>query len=346
MAAAGVIATLLPAAAFFLKLGRFAPARMLIERGVPVALATDINPGGGFTPSMPFVMPLACFGMGLTLEEALVAATVNAAAALGRHDRVGSLEAGKQLDAVILDGPLADLVRVGAPVRARWSIKRGAVVAGSCGDRIASMIAAARPARCTELLDRVAAPEPTPGGGSVSAIAGAFGAALAQMVAGLPRTRHDTDDERAALATLHAPLADLRERLVALADEDTAAFDRLMAAFRLPKASDEDKTARRAAIQAATRDATTVPLQTAVACARVLDLVGTVAALGNPSASSDLLVAMGMLRAGGRGRRGQRADQPRRPGRRGLHGDASARIAAVLDEVATHTHAATAALQG
>ena len=127
---AGVIATLLPAAAFFLKLGRYAPARMFVERGVPVALATDMNPGGGFTPSMPFVIALACFGMGLTLEEALVGATVNAAAALGRQDRVGSLEVGKQLDAVMLDGPLADLVRVGAPV-VRLVIKRGAVVAGT-----------------------------------------------------------------------------------------------------------------------------------------------------------------------------------------------------------------------
>jgi imidazolonepropionase len=94
-----------------------------------VALATDMNPGGGFTPSMPFVIALACFAMGLRLEEAIVAATINAAAALRRHDRVGSLEVGKQLDAVVLDGPLADLVRVGAPV-VRTVLKRGAVVAG------------------------------------------------------------------------------------------------------------------------------------------------------------------------------------------------------------------------
>ena len=59
-------------AAFYLKLGRFAPARDLIAAGVPVALATDVNPGGGFSPSMPFAMTLACFGMGLTFEEALV----------------------------------------------------------------------------------------------------------------------------------------------------------------------------------------------------------------------------------------------------------------------------------
>ncbi len=111
-----VIATLLPAAAFFLKLGRYAPARMLIDHGVAVALATDLNPGGGFTTSMPFVMSLACFGMNLTLEEALVGATINAAASIDRADRVGSLEVGKQLDAVVIDGALSDLLRVGSPV--------------------------------------------------------------------------------------------------------------------------------------------------------------------------------------------------------------------------------------
>ena len=105
-----------PAAAFFLKLGRFAPARMLIERGVAVALATDLNPGGGFSPSIPFVMSLACFGMHMTVEEALVASTINAAASLNSQAICGSLEVGKALDAVIVEGPLSELVRVGAPV--------------------------------------------------------------------------------------------------------------------------------------------------------------------------------------------------------------------------------------
>ena len=127
MADAGVVATLLPAAAFFLKLGRFAPARMLIDQGVAVALATDLNPGGGFTTSMPFVMSLACFGMNMTLEEALVGATITAAAAIDRADTVGSLESGKQLDAVVVDGALADLIRVGAPV-IRHVVKRGRIV--------------------------------------------------------------------------------------------------------------------------------------------------------------------------------------------------------------------------
>jgi imidazolonepropionase len=127
LAAAGVVATLLPIAAFYLKLGRFAPARMLIERGVAVALATDVNPGGGFSPSMPFALALACFGMRLTFEEALVGATINAAYALDRHTRVGSLEPGKQMDAVVVRGPAIDLIRVGADT-IRAVVKKGRTV--------------------------------------------------------------------------------------------------------------------------------------------------------------------------------------------------------------------------
>ena len=127
---AGVVATLLPSAAFYLKLGRFAPARALIEAGVPVALATDVNPGGGFSPSMPFAMTLACFGMGLTFEEALAAATINAAYSLDRHESAGSLETGKLMDAVLVAGEAIDLIRVGAPSIA-GVIKRGQVVSGN-----------------------------------------------------------------------------------------------------------------------------------------------------------------------------------------------------------------------
>ncbi len=127
LAAAGVVATLLPIASFYLKLGRFAPARMLVHRNVAVALASDVNPGGGFSPSMPFAMTLACFGMGLTFDEALVGATINAAYALDRHDLVGSLEPGKQMDAVVVDGPAIDLIRVGAET-IRTVIKKGRVV--------------------------------------------------------------------------------------------------------------------------------------------------------------------------------------------------------------------------
>ena len=123
---AGVVATLLPAASFYLKLGRFAPARRLIEGGVAVALGSDVNPGAGLSPSMPFVMTLACFGMELTFEEALNAATINAAYSLDRHARIGSLEPGKQCDAVLVRGAPVELLRAGAsPIEA--VIKKGRI---------------------------------------------------------------------------------------------------------------------------------------------------------------------------------------------------------------------------
>lgn len=127
LARSDVCAVLLPTAAFYLKLGRFAPARMLIDRNVPVALATDLNPGGGFSPSMPFALTLACFDMGMTLEEALVAATMNAAWALDCADTVGSLQSGRLMDAVLVKDDLAELVRIGASA-IRMVVKRGKVV--------------------------------------------------------------------------------------------------------------------------------------------------------------------------------------------------------------------------
>ena len=127
LADAGVCATLLPTAAFYLKLGRYAPARMLIDRGVAVALATDINPGAGFSSSLPFAITLACFAMQMTLEEALVAATLNAAWSINRAGDAGSLESGKLMDAVVLKGSLTELIRVNAPA-IQMVIKRGKVV--------------------------------------------------------------------------------------------------------------------------------------------------------------------------------------------------------------------------
>ena len=76
---------------------------------------------------MTFVMALACFGMGLTLEEALVAATINAAYSVNRENRVGSLEPGKQMDAVIINGAAVELLRPGAAA-IRAVIKRGRLV--------------------------------------------------------------------------------------------------------------------------------------------------------------------------------------------------------------------------
>jgi imidazolonepropionase len=128
LAEACCTATLLPTAAFYLRLGRFAPARALVAAGAPIALASDVNPGGGLSPSLPFAMALGCFAMGLALEEALAAATINAAFSLDRHADVGSLEVGKRADLVLLrSSRLLDLVRVGVPA-IRTVVKNGRVV--------------------------------------------------------------------------------------------------------------------------------------------------------------------------------------------------------------------------
>jgi imidazolonepropionase len=97
------VATLLPAANHFLRLGRFPDARKLIDTGVPVALATDYNPGTSPTTSMPFALSLACTHMQMTPAEAIAAATINGAHALRLAERKGSIEPGKDADLAIFD---------------------------------------------------------------------------------------------------------------------------------------------------------------------------------------------------------------------------------------------------
>jgi imidazolonepropionase len=124
-----VVATLLPATTWFLMKDHHAPARRFIELGIPVAIGTDFNPGTSPTASMPLAMTVACLSLGLTPDEALVAATINAAHAVGLGDEIGSLEDGKAADLVIWNvptsrqipyWPAADLVQT--------VVKRGRVV--------------------------------------------------------------------------------------------------------------------------------------------------------------------------------------------------------------------------
>jgi imidazolonepropionase len=124
-----VVATLLPATTWFLMKDHHAPARAFIERGVPVAIGTDFNPGTSPTPSLPLAMTAACLNLRMSPDEALTAVTINAALALGLADEIGSLEPGKAADLVIWNvpstrqipyWPAADLVRT--------VVKRGRVV--------------------------------------------------------------------------------------------------------------------------------------------------------------------------------------------------------------------------
>jgi len=105
MADAGVVAVLLPGTSFALKVKQHAPARRLIDAGIRIALATDFNPGTCYSHSMQYIQQLAALLYGLTAEEVITAATLNAAAALDRGKAVGSLEPGKQMDCLIFDIP-------------------------------------------------------------------------------------------------------------------------------------------------------------------------------------------------------------------------------------------------
>ena len=152
-----------------------------------------------------------------------------------------------------------------------------------------------------ELLAALASPEPTPGGGTAAAIAGAMGTSLLVMVAGLGKSKNNTDEEKAALAKARAAIEPIIARLTGLADADSAAFDAVMTAYRLPKATDQDKAARTHAIQAALRGATDIPLETLRACAGALEHARAVADYGNRSADSDVGVAIGLLKAAAAG---------------------------------------------
>jgi imidazolonepropionase len=103
LAKSDAVATLLPAVNYFLGLDRFPPARKLIDSGVGVALATDYNPGSSPTPSIPFVLSVACTHMRMAPAEAITATTINGAAALNLQHRKGSLEPGKDADVAVFD---------------------------------------------------------------------------------------------------------------------------------------------------------------------------------------------------------------------------------------------------
>jgi methenyltetrahydrofolate cyclohydrolase len=150
-------------------------------------------------------------------------------------------------------------------------------------------------------LEALASSEPTPGGGTAAAIGGAIGVSLLMMVAGLPKSRTGTDEERVALSEARASLKGIRERLTALADADTAAFNQVMAAYRLAKSTEEEKAVRKQAIQQALKSATTTPLDTLRATGEALSLARVVAQHGNRSAISDVGVGVALLDAAAKG---------------------------------------------
>ncbi len=134
MAEKGVVAVLLPGASFFLAMKKVPPAREMIKRGLSVSLATDLNPGSSMTESLPLMMTMGCVLYRMSPKEVIQAATVHAARSMGRGDRIGSLEPGKQADLLVLDAPNYRYIPYHFGVdHVEWVIKKGKVVNRTSG---------------------------------------------------------------------------------------------------------------------------------------------------------------------------------------------------------------------
>jgi glutamate formiminotransferase/formiminotetrahydrofolate cyclodeaminase len=146
-------------------------------------------------------------------------------------------------------------------------------------------------------VDEVSSESPAPGGGSVAALAGSLAAALAAMVANLTVGKKGYEMAWDAMSDLAVLAQDVKARLVRAVDDDTQAFNAVMAAMKLPKGTEEEKAAREAAIQEGNKQAAKVPLETARACLQALNLAGQ-AVSGNRNSASDAGVAALMASAG------------------------------------------------
>ncbi|HKX98410.1 MAG TPA: glutamate formimidoyltransferase [Steroidobacteraceae bacterium] len=147
-------------------------------------------------------------------------------------------------------------------------------------------------------VDEVSSSSPAPGGGSVAALAGSLGAALAAMVANLTVGKTGYESAWESSSTLAERAQSLKAKLLAAVDDDTRAFDEVLAAMRLPKGTDAEKKARADAIAAAYEKATAVPLATARMCLEAIDLAAEAAATGNRNSASDAGVGALLARAG------------------------------------------------
>jgi len=152
-----------------------------------------------------------------------------------------------------------------------------------------------------EFADEVASGSPAPGGGSVAALAGSLGAALGCMVARLTIGKPGYEEAEGEINDALNKLENFRRDMLAIVDEDTAAFNKVTAAYALPKDTGPAKVERSKAIQEAFKGATAVPLKLTRKCSNALDLLKVLAAKGNPSASSDAGVGGLLLYAGIKG---------------------------------------------
>ena len=152
--------------------------------------------------------------------------------------------------------------------------------------------------KCSEFIEELASDSPAPGGGSVSALAGSLGAALASMVANLTLGKEKFKEQEEEIQWALDKATQIKLQLRDLVDEDTEAFNQVMAAFKMPKAAEEEKKARSQAIQKAMQNAANIPMQVAEASLEVLILTQVMVNKGNPNALSDGGVGALMALAG------------------------------------------------
>jgi glutamate formiminotransferase/formiminotetrahydrofolate cyclodeaminase len=152
-----------------------------------------------------------------------------------------------------------------------------------------------------EFTNRVSADAAVPGGGSVAALCGALGAGLAAMVGNLTYRRPEREAERPLLKALAGKAQDLKARLTDLVTEDSEAFEAVMSAMRLPKGSDDEKAARKVAMDLANERATMVPFETLERCLAVAELAHQAVAIGYEACLSDAGAAAAAAQAGAEG---------------------------------------------
>lgn len=143
-----------------------------------------------------------------------------------------------------------------------------------------------------DFLDELANDSPTPGGGAASALAGAMGAALMSMVSGLTINRKKYAPVRDEMKTIHTRTEAIRQEMTNLAQLDAYVFDRVMAAYRMPRKTETQRSVRTASIQNTLMDATQVPLKVAVQAAELFDYAPTLAEKGNQNGIGDLGVGL------------------------------------------------------
>ena len=149
-----------------------------------------------------------------------------------------------------------------------------------------------------EFLDELASNSPAPGGGSVAALSGALGTALSSMVCNLTIGKEKYEDVQDEIKNTLEKSEQVRMQLTELIDKDTEAFNDVMKAFKMPKETEEQKEKRKQAIQKGYKTAAKVPLETAKACEKILDIAMVIAEKGNKNSITDAAVSALMAQAG------------------------------------------------